>query len=64
MALLREQKSKKVYLHGAVHSIAKIYEKLGISMIPFSPVFENEGGASFSQELILAPPSALSVAFP
>lgn len=59
MSLLKEEKDKKVYLHGAVYSIAKIYEKLGISMISFSPVSEHEKGASFTQELILAPPSAL-----
>ncbi|MBA2367842.1 MAG: ligase-associated DNA damage response exonuclease [Candidatus Protochlamydia sp.] len=58
MSLLKDQKDKKVYLHGAVQSIAKIYEKLGISMIDFSPVSENVKGLSFSQDLILAPPSA------
>lgn len=63
MSLLSDQKGKKVYLHGAVQSIAKIYENLGIPMISFAPVSENEKGASFSQDLILAPPSALGSAW-
>lgn len=59
LSLLKEQRNKKVYLHGAVQSISKIYERLGISMIPFAPVSEKEKGESFAQDLILAPPSAL-----
>lgn len=59
MSLLKEQQDKKVYLHGAIQPISKIYANLGVSMIPFAPVSENERGASFAQDLILAPPSAL-----
>lgn len=63
MSLLAEQKDKSVHLHGAVFSIAKLYDQLGISMISFIPVSESKKGFSFSEDLILAPPSAIGTSW-
>lgn len=56
---LLKDSGKTVYLHGAIFSLAKLYEEMGISMAPFAPVSETAKGTSFKQELILAPPSAI-----
>jgi putative mRNA 3-end processing factor len=48
----------QIYCHGAVMSISQLYKELQIPLIPFSPVSERAKGASFSKDLIIAPPSA------
>lgn len=59
MSLLADHTDKQVHLHGAVFSLSKLYESMGIKMIPFSAVSESAKGTSFAKELILAPPSAV-----
>ncbi len=59
MSLLADQQDKVIQLHGAVVPLAKLYDQLGIAMIPFKPVSETAKGASFAGDLILAPPSAV-----
>lgn len=59
MSLIANHSDKCVHLHGAVYSLSKLYEEMGIKMIPFKPVSESAKGTSFPQDLILAPPSAM-----
>lgn len=63
MSLLALQNEKNVYLHGAIFSITRLYEQMGISMIPFVPASDSAKGKDFSQDLILAPPSAMGTAW-
>lgn len=58
LSLLNEWTEEKVYLHGAIYPISKIYEQQGIKMSPFEAVSNAEKGHSFAEDLILAPPSA------
>lgn len=46
---------KKIYVHGSIFPFAKIYEEMGIALAPFSEWSEE---SAFSEDLILAPPSA------
>lgn len=59
MSLISSQTDKVVHLHGAVFSLCKLYDEMGIKLIPFKPVSESAKGRSFAQDLILAPPSAM-----
>lgn len=59
MNLLAEQQGKTIYLHGAVQALASVYKDLGVNMIPFAPVSEQARRATYRQDLILAPPSAM-----
>lgn len=57
LSLLKKWTDENVCLHGALVPLTKIYADKGISMVPFSAVGEQKK-SSFSQDLILAPPSA------
>lgn len=59
MNMLMNRSSQKIYLHGAVYSLSKLYREMGIKLIDFAPVSEREKGVSFQQDLIIAPPSAI-----
>lgn len=58
MSLLQGEE-RGVHLHGAVYTLSKLYEEMGVKMVSFKPVSESAKGTSFAQELILAPPSAM-----
>lgn len=58
MSLLRQNTEKSVYLHGAVYSLSKLYEEMSVPLIPFTPVSETSKKADFTEDLIIAPPSA------
>jgi putative mRNA 3-end processing factor len=57
MKMLSKLNQGPIYLHGAILSIAEIYVKQGISLIPFLPAISQEK-TLFRGDLILAPPSA------
>lgn len=59
MSLLAKLTEQKVYVHGAVYTLAKLYQEMGIPLIDFAPVSESAKGADFKKELIIAPPHAL-----
>ena len=59
MSMLNKHSDKTVHLHGAVYSLAQLYKEMGVEMIAFAPVSESVKGASFKQDLIIAPPSAI-----
>ena len=58
MNLLSKQTEKSVYLHGAVYSLSKLYEEIGVPMIAFTPVYEMSKDTNFHEKLVIAPPSA------
>ncbi|MGZ3732968.1 MAG: ligase-associated DNA damage response exonuclease [Parachlamydiaceae bacterium] len=58
MSLLTHH-SGKICLHGAVFSLTKLYKEMGVPLPSFSAVSEFSKGTSFSQDLIIAPPSAI-----
>lgn len=53
------KREKKIYLHGAIHAVSKVYEEMGVELAPFGYVSESAKGTSFKEDLILAPPSAM-----
>ena len=57
--LAKEKKDSTVHLHGAIFSLCKLYEEMGIKTLDFKPVSESAKGTSFAKDLIIAPPSAL-----
>lgn len=59
MSMLNNGSKETVYLHGATHSLCKLYREMGIEMINFAPLSESVKGTDFKQNLILAPTSAL-----
>lgn len=59
MSLLKAQEDDTVYLHGAMLALTHIYSELGMPLAKFAAVSDIAKGTSFSQALILAPPSAL-----
>lgn len=59
LSLLTGKEDKTVHLHGAIYSLTRLYEEMGIKSLPFAPVSESAKGTSFSEDLILAPPSAI-----
>ena len=61
--LSQVKKETTVYLHGAMLSLCQLYQERGIAMTNFKAVAEMPKGTCFSQELILAPPSALGTAW-
>lgn len=59
MHMLKNKTEKCVYVHDAVLTMCKLYQEMGVEMCDFRPISEKDKGASFSQELIIAPPSAM-----
>jgi putative mRNA 3-end processing factor len=59
MNLLLNKTDKTIHLHGAIYSLSMLYKEMGIEMIPFTRVSESAKGASFAQDLIIAPPSSI-----
>jgi putative mRNA 3-end processing factor len=57
LAELTRFTDKKVYLHGAVDPLTKIYRDQGIKMLETVPVTEVDKDYNFKGDLILAPPS-------
>ncbi|SJZ54149.1 ligase-associated DNA damage response exonuclease [Novilysobacter spongiicola] len=45
-------------VHGAIETGVQVYREAGIRMLPTLPVSEQERGADFAGQLVLAPPSA------
>lgn len=58
LGLLKEYSDETAYLHGAILPLTKIYADKGIKMLDFLPIAEGKKSNSFSEALILAPPSA------
>lgn len=58
LSILSQFTNQTVFLHGACFSLSQIYAAKNIPMLPFKPVSEQEKGYSFSEDLILAPPSS------
>jgi putative mRNA 3-end processing factor len=56
--LMRLDRSRHAYLHGAMLSLTKLYRDAGIEMLPTIAVNETSKTQKFGGELILAPPSA------
>jgi putative mRNA 3-end processing factor len=57
MSLLAQITDSPVYLHGAIYTFAKVYEKSGVPLGRFFAI-EDKKGASFNGDLIIAPPQA------
>ncbi|HLL06895.1 MAG TPA: ligase-associated DNA damage response exonuclease [Myxococcaceae bacterium] len=49
---------RPVLVHGAVNGLVGCYREAGVRMVPTQLVSETEKGASFTDALVLAPPSA------
>lgn len=58
LAELAKLTERTVYLHGACESLTKIYRNAGIRMVPTALVSEQPKEFKFTNELIIAPPSA------
>jgi putative mRNA 3-end processing factor len=58
LAELTRFTDRKVYLHGAMTELTRLYREQGVAMVPTQPVADLEKGYPFKGELILAPPSA------
>lgn len=58
LAELTRLTDKTVFVHGAVESLTKIYREEGIKMLPTKSPAEMDKKYDFSQDLIIAPPSA------
>jgi putative mRNA 3-end processing factor len=58
LAELRKFTDRKIFVHGAVESLTKIYRDMGIEMLPTETITDQHRGLDFKGELILAPPSA------
>lgn len=58
LAELLKFTSEPVYIHGALESLIELYRKSGIDLLPTINATNQPKGFDFSNELILAPPSA------
>jgi len=63
MNMLGNKSDKTIHLHGAIYSLSELYKDMGVAMIPFTKVSESAKGASFAQDLIIAPPSAIGTSW-
>lgn len=63
MHMLGNKTDKTIHLHGAIYSLSELYKEMGVQMIPFTRVSESAKGTSFSQDLIIAPPSAIGTSW-
>ena len=61
MALLRAAGwDQPIYLHGAMVSLVKLYEELGVSLGPWQPVSQIKDKKELQGQVVMCPPSALN----
>ena len=58
LAELARRTDRRVLLHGALMEGVALYRAAGVAMLPTEAVLEQQRGADFAGELVLAPPSA------
>lgn len=58
LAELAKLTDRKVYLHGAMNELTRIYREQGVEMLPTALVTDMPKDYNFKGDLILAPPSA------
>ena len=58
LAELARFTDRRVYLHGAMTELTRLYREQGVAMVPTKAVMDEEKTYPFSGDLVLAPPSA------
>lgn len=59
LSMLSQYTDKAIKVHGAVYSLSLLYKEFGVNMSEFAYVSDSAKGTTFTQDLIIAPPTAM-----